>query len=131
MRIMGNTTKCAAMAAIGLAAGLAVVAATPAQACFDWGYSGAYSYGWPYANTGFASYPAYSFRSCGGSYNIQGWGECNGYGPCAFAPLPPVVVTVPVTETVAAPPPERKAADRPLLTRAVAKARVVTQPIRE
>ena len=125
---MWNSRKNVAMAIAG--AGFAVTAATPASACFDWGYSGVYSYGWAYANTGFAQYAAHGYRSCGGNYHIQGWGECSGYGPCAFAPLPPVVVTVPVTETVAAPPPEPQAADRPLVTRG-AKARVVTQPIRE
>jgi hypothetical protein len=92
--------------------GLAVTAATPASACVDWGYSGIYSHGWPYANTGFASYPAYGDRSCGGTYLIPGWGECGGYGPCGWAPLPAVVVTVPVTEAAAAERlvPQRRAA---------------------
>ena len=80
--------------------GFAVAAPAPASACFAWGYSGAYSYG-PYASVGFTSYPAYSYRSCGGNYHIQGWGECGGYGPCGWAPLPPLVVTVPVTDTAA------------------------------
>jgi hypothetical protein len=81
-------------------AGLAIVTATPASACFDWGYTGIYSSGWAYANTGYANYAAYSHRSCGGTYHIQGWGECGGYGHCGWAPFPPVVVTVPVTEAV-------------------------------
>jgi hypothetical protein len=108
--IMLRTRKFAAMTIA--AAGFAVAAATPASACFDWGYTGIYSAGWPYANVGFTSFPAYNYRSCGGSYNIQGWGECNGYGPCGWAPLPPVIVTVPVTETAAAAP-----GDRPFVTR--------------
>jgi len=95
---MWNSRKYAAMAIAG--AGLAVTA-TPASACFAWGHSGIYSYGWAYANTGFADYPAYSYRSCGGSYQIQGWGECGGYGPCGWAPFPQLVVTVPVTDTAA------------------------------
>jgi hypothetical protein len=90
--------KCAVMAMA--AAGLAAVA-TPAQACFAWGYSGVASAGWPYANTGFSSYPANSYRSCGGAYHIQGWGECNGYGPCGWAPFPPLVLQVPVPEAAA------------------------------
>ena len=96
---MWNSGKSAAMAIAG--AGLAVAASTPASACFDWGYSGIYSHGWPYAATGFSSYPAYSSRSCGGHYNIPGWGECGGYGPCGWAPLPAPVVTVPVAATAA------------------------------
>jgi hypothetical protein len=105
IRIMWNSGKYAAMAIAG--AGFAVAAATPASACFDWGYSGIYSHGWPYANTGFASYPAYSYRSCGGAYHIPGWGECGGYGRCGWAPLPAPVMTVPVT--AAAAPGERVA----------------------
>jgi hypothetical protein len=81
---------------------LGIATATPAQACFDWGYSGVTSNGWPYATTGFASYPAYSYRSCGGTtYHIQGWGECSGYGPCGWAPLPPLVLQAPVPEVAA------------------------------
>ena len=97
---MWNSRKYVARAIAG--AGLAVATATPALACIDWGYSGAYSYGWAYANTGFASYPAVSYRGCGGSYNIPGWGECGGYGRCGWAPLPAVVVAVPVTDPTAA-----------------------------
>jgi hypothetical protein len=48
-------------------AGLAVSAATPATACFNWGYTGIYSRGWAYANTGFANFPVNSYRSCGGN----------------------------------------------------------------
>jgi len=107
---MWNAKRCAAIAMAG--AGLAVAAATPAQACVDWGYSGIYSHGWPYANTGYASYPAYAQRSCGGHYEIQGWGECNGFGPCAFAPFPPLAVSVPVTEPTATIPPVDGAAPR-------------------
>jgi hypothetical protein len=103
--------------------GLAVAAATPASACFDWGYSGTYSRGWPYANTGFAQYPAYSSRSCGGVYNIQGWGECDGYGRCGWAPFPPVVVATPVTE--------QGGADRPLVAGAVTKVRRPARSLRE
>jgi hypothetical protein len=99
MKIMSNSRKCVAMAIAG--AGLAVVAASPASACFDWGYSGIHSYGWAYANTGYSDHPASSYRSCGGIYHIQGWGECGGYGPCGWAPFPPLVVTVPVTDTAA------------------------------
>jgi hypothetical protein len=99
---MWNSRKCAAVAIAG--AGLAVAAATPASACIDWGYSGVYSHGWPYANTGFASYPAYSYRSCGGYYNIQGWGECGGYGQCGWAPLPAVVVAASVMAKAATAP---------------------------
>lgn len=106
---MSIATRCAAIAI----AGAAFAAATPAQACVDWGYSGIYSHGWPYANTGFASYPAYAQRSCGGHYEIQGWGECNGYGPCAFAPFPPVAVTVPVVEPTATVPPSAADVARP------------------
>src|SRR5579864_7318493 len=51
IKIMWNSIKVAALALAG--AGFA--AATPALACFDWGYSGGYSHGWPYANTGFTS----------------------------------------------------------------------------
>lgn len=126
---MWNSRKCAAIAIAG--AGLAAAGATPASACMDWGYSGVYSYGWAYANTGFSSYPAYSFRSCGGNYNIQGWGECGGYGPCAFAPLPPLVVTQPVTEMAVTAPARRKAAVRSLVTRTVAKSRGPVQPVWE
>jgi hypothetical protein len=104
-------------------AGLAVAAATPAHACFDSGYSGVYSHGWPYANTGFASYPAYSYRSCGGTYHIPGWGECGGYGRCGWAPLPPVVLAAPVVETAAAAPAALSALERPLITRAVRRKR--------
>jgi hypothetical protein len=96
---MWNIKKYAAIAIAG--AGFAVAGATPAWACFAWGHSGIYSYGWAYANTGFADYPAYSYRSCGGIYHIQGWGECNGYGQCGWAPFPPPIVTVPVTDTAA------------------------------
>ena len=96
---MWNGRKDAAMAIAG--ASIAVAAVTPASACFTWGYSGVYSYGWAYANTGVADYPAYSYRSCGGNYHIQGWGECGGYGACGWAPLPPLVVTVPVTDAAA------------------------------
>jgi hypothetical protein len=91
--------KYAAMAIAGI--GFAVAGATPASACFAWGHSGVYSYGWAYANTGYADYAAYSYRSCGGNYHIQGWGECGGYGHCGWAPFPPLVVTVPVPDTAA------------------------------
>ncbi len=111
---MWNSRKTAAVAIAG--AGLAVAAASPASACIDWGYSGAYSYGWPYANIGFASYLAYSYRSCGGYYNIPGFGECGGYGRCGWAPLPPVVVAAPVAGPAATVPGERLAADRALAT---------------
>ena len=96
---MWNSKKYAAMAIAG--AGLAVTTATPASACFTWGHSGIYSYGWAYASTGFSDSPAYGYRSCGGTYLIQGWGDCGGYGPCGWAPLPPLVVTVPVTDAAA------------------------------
>jgi hypothetical protein len=119
IQIMWNGGKYAAMAIAG--AGLAVTAATPASACVDWGYSGVYSYGWPYANAGFASYPVYSHRSCGGNYNIQGWGECGGYGRCGWAPFPPLVITVPVTDSSATAPGERMAVDRPVAARALMK----------
>jgi hypothetical protein len=99
INFMWNSRKYAAMAVAG--AGLAAVAATPASACFAWGHSGVYSYGWAYANTGFSDYRAYSYRSCGGNYQIQGWGECDGYSPCGWAPFPPLVVTVPVTDSAA------------------------------
>jgi hypothetical protein len=99
MKFMWNSRKYAAMAIAGT--GFAIAAATPASACFAWGHSGAYSYGWAYANTGFSDYPAYSYRSCGGNYHIQGWGECGGYGQCGWAPFPPLVVTVPVTDSAA------------------------------
>jgi hypothetical protein len=125
---MWNSTKYAAMAIAG--AGLAVAAATPASACSDWGYSGVYSYG-PYAAVGFSSYPAYSYRSCGGYYNIPGWGECGGYGYCGWAPLPAVVVAVPVVAAAAAAPRERMAADRPLITRAVTTMPGRRRPLRE
>lgn len=116
---MCNSRKAAAMAIAG--AGLAVAAATPASACIDWGYSGVDSYGWPYANTGFARYPAYSYRSCGGYYIIPGWGECGGYGHCGWAPLPAVVLAAPVTGTAATAPGERMVADQPLIERTVTK----------
>jgi hypothetical protein len=115
---MWNGGKSAAMAIAG--AGLAVTA-TPASACIDWGYSGVYSYGWPYANTGVANHPAYSYRSCGGNYNIQGWGECGGYGRCGWAPFPPLVITVPVTDSAATALGERVVAGQPLAARAVMK----------
>jgi hypothetical protein len=108
--IVRNDRKCAVIAIAG--AGLAVAAGTPASACTDWGYSGVYSYGWPYANTGFSSYPAYSYRSCGGHYSIPGWGECGGYGHCGWVPLPAVVLAAPVMDTAATVPGERRAADR-------------------
>jgi hypothetical protein len=88
---MWNISRYAAVAITG--AGLAA-AATPAHACIDWGYSGVYSHGWPYARTGFTSYPSYHEVSCAGAYHIPGWGECGGYGPCGWAPFPPVVVNV-------------------------------------
>jgi hypothetical protein len=94
---MWNSRKYAALAAVA-GAGLAGAAATPASACFAWGHSGVYSSGWAYANTGFSDYRAYSYRSCGGNYQIQGWGECDGYAPCGWAPFPPLVLTVPVTD---------------------------------
>jgi hypothetical protein len=81
--------------------GLAIATATQAQACFDWGYSGVHSYGWAYANTGFSNDPVNSYRSCGGTYHIQGWSECGGYGHCGWAPFPALVVTVPVEDAVA------------------------------
>jgi hypothetical protein len=109
---MWNSRKYAAMVVAGT--GLVVAAATPASACFDWGYSGVYSSGWAYANSGYASYPAYSYRSCGGNYHIPGWGECGGYGRCGWAPFPPLVVTVPVTE--AAQPVELRTEARPRRT---------------
>jgi hypothetical protein len=112
---MWNSTTYAAMAIAG--AGLAVACASPAHACFGWGYSGAYSYGWPYANTGVTNYPAYSYRSCGGVYHIPGWGECGGYGRCGWAPLPPVVLAAPVTEMTAAG--DDLTPDRPLVIRAI------------
>jgi hypothetical protein len=112
---MWNHGKYAAMTIAG--AGLAVAAATPASACFDWGYSGVHSYGRPYASAGFSNYPTYSYRSCGGNYNIQGWGECSGYGRCGWAPFPPLVITVPVTDSSATAPGERMAVDRPLAPR--------------
>jgi hypothetical protein len=97
---MWNSGRNAAMAIAS--AGFAVAAAAaPASACFTWGHSGIYSYGWGYANTGYSDYPAYSYRSCGGTYHIQGWGECSGYGHCGWAPFAPLVVTVPVTDTAA------------------------------
>ncbi len=103
---MWNSKNCAAMAIAG--ACLAGASATPANACFNYGYTGIFSAGWPYANNGFSSFPSYSYRSCGGSYNIQLWGQCNGYGPCGAAPFPPLIVTVPVEDrtapVVAAPP---------------------------
>ena len=121
---MWKSSKYAVMAIAG--AGLAV-AATPASACFDWGYSGIFSHGLPYANTGFASYPAYGYRSCGGSYNIPGWGECGGYGHCGWAPLDPPVVAVPS----GAAPGELAVADRPVVTRPVAKTRRVRRSVME
>jgi hypothetical protein len=96
--VMGNSIKYTAI----VGTGLAIAAATPASACFDWGYAGVQSYGWAYANTGFSNYPTNSYRSCGGNYHIQGWGECGGYGHCGWAPFPALVATVPV-EDVAAP----------------------------
>ena len=99
IKFMWESRRYAAMAIAG--AGFATTAATPASACFAWGHSGVYSYGWAYANTGYSDYPAYSYRSCGGTYHIQGWGECGGYGPCGWAPFPPVVVTLPVTDSAA------------------------------
>jgi hypothetical protein len=114
-KIMWNRGKHAAMAIAG--AGLAF-AATPVLACFDWGYSGVYSHGWPYANTGFASYPAYGYRSCGGTYHIPGWGECGGYGRCGWAPFPPVILAAPVMDAAVPAHLERMAADRPPVTRA-------------
>jgi hypothetical protein len=108
---MANTGKRAAMTTAGLVCfGLAIAAATQAQACFDWGYSGTFSHGWAYANTGFSSYPALSYRSCGGVYHIPGWGECGGYGPCGWAPLSAPVVAVPATDAAA--PAERAVAIR-------------------
>jgi hypothetical protein len=108
---MWNISRLAAMALAG--AGVTVTAATPAAACVDWGYSGVYSYGPVYARTGFSSYPAYHDVSCSGTYNIPGWGECGGYGRCGWAPLAPVVVTVP-----AAP---GEAAEQPPVAGAVAR----------
>jgi hypothetical protein len=99
IKFMWKSRRYAAMAIAG--AGFAMAAATPASACFTWGHSGIYSYGWGYANTGYSDYPAYSYRSCGGTYHIQGWGECGGYGPCGWAPFPPLVVTVPCTDSAA------------------------------
>ena len=96
---MWNSRKYAATAIAGT--GFVVAAAMPASACFAWGHSGVSSYGWAYANTGFSDAPAYSYRSCGGTYHIQGWGECGGYGPCGWAPFPPLVVTVPVADLAA------------------------------
>jgi hypothetical protein len=96
---MWVSRRYAAMAMVGI--GLAIAAATPASACSDWGYSGIHSYGWAYANTGYSDHPAYSYRSCGGNYHIQGWGECDGLGSCGWAPFPPLVVTVPVTDMAA------------------------------
>jgi hypothetical protein len=98
---MWNSRRYAAIVLAG--AGLAIAAATPASACFDWGYSGIYTYGWPYASTGFSQLPAYAYRDCGGTYNIPGWGECGGYGRCGWAPLPPPVITVPVPAAASAP----------------------------
>ncbi len=92
---MRNSREYAAMAIASAA--LSVATATPASACFAWGHSGIYSYGWGYANTGFSDYPAYSYRSCVGTYHI--WDECSGYGPCGWAPFLPLVVTEPVTDT--------------------------------
>jgi hypothetical protein len=94
---MWHSRKYAAMAIAG--AGLAI--AEPASACFDWGYTGVQSYGWAYANTGFSNYPTNSYRSCGGNYHIQGWGECGGYGHCGWAPFQALVVTVPVQDATA------------------------------
>lgn len=101
---MWNISRYAALAIAG--AGLATGVTTPARACFDWGYSGLASYGPVYARTGVSSFPAYHSVSCSGTYNIPGWGECGGYGPCGWAPFPPVVVTVPAApgEVVAQPP---------------------------
>jgi hypothetical protein len=124
---MWKSRKYAAMAIAG--AGLAVAATKPASACFDWGYSGIYSHGWPYANTGFASYPAYSYRSCGGSYNIPGWGECGGYGHCGWAPLDPPVVAMPVT--AGATPGRLEVAGQPVIIRPVTKTRKVRRSLTE
>ena len=77
---------------------LALATATPAAACVDVGYSGIFTFGWPYASRGVSNPQVYKYRSCGGIYNLQGWGECGGYGTCGWAPIPPVVVTVPVTD---------------------------------
>jgi hypothetical protein len=99
IKIMGNSVKYTAMAIAGT--GIAIAAATPASACFDWGYTGVQSYGWAYANTGFSNSPVNSYRSCGGTYHIQGWGECGGYGHCGWAPFPALVVTVPVEDAAA------------------------------
>lgn len=99
--IMWNARVRAALTRAGIAAGafcVTALAASPAYACFDWGYTGISSYGWPYANAGFASYPATGYRSCGGIYHVPGWGECGGYGRCGWEPFPPVVISVPVTE---------------------------------
>src|SRR5262249_55510182 len=82
VQFMWNSRKYAVMAMA--VAGLAVTAATPASACFAWGHSGIYSYGWAYANTGFADYPADSDRSCGGDYKNYGWG--GGAGGGVWAP---------------------------------------------
>ena len=113
IKIMRNSRKFAALTF----ASASFAAATPALACFDWGYSGAYSHGWPYANAGFTSYPAYHYRSCGGYYNIPGWGECGGYGRCGWAPLPAPVVALPIAHATATVPEERVAPDRLLLQR--------------
>ncbi len=100
MKFMWNSRKYAAIAIAG--AVFAGAGVTPASGCFAWGHSGIYSYGCAYANTGYSDYPAYSYRSCGGTYHIQGWGECNGYGHCGWAPFPPLIVTVPVTDAATA-----------------------------
>ena len=124
---MWKSSKCVAMAIAG--AGLTVAAATRASACFDWGYSGIYSHGLPYANTGFASYPAYGYRSCSGSYNIPGWGECGGYGHCGWAPLDPPVVAVPATAGAA--PGELALAGQPVIIRPVTKTRKLRRSLME
>jgi hypothetical protein len=118
---MWNVSRFAIMAAAA-GAGLAATA-TSAVACFDWGYSGAYSYGPAYARTGFTSYPAYHDVSCSGAYNIPGWGECGGYGPCGWAPLAPPVVVVP--------PAPREVADSPPAAGAVAVTRRVRRHLRD
>jgi hypothetical protein len=93
---MESSVRCTATAIAGI--GLAIATTTQASACFDWGYSGVHSYGWAYANTGFSNSPINSYRSCGGTYHIQGWGECGGYGHCGWAPFTALVVTVPVED---------------------------------
>jgi hypothetical protein len=120
---MGNSIKCMAMAIAGI--GLAIATATQALACFDWGYTGVHSYGWAYANTGSSNSPDNSYRSCGGTYHIQGWGECDGYGHCGWAPFPALVETVPVEDSGA--PGKRGRASR---WRADRKPAQATEPYR-